>query len=77
MLAPSENWLPEDKQKDKRKMYEKAKLENSTQVDKSFDIPDYEKERKKIHWLLPKSHMLKKMMIKKNKKTHTPLNPKK
>lgn len=54
MLAPFENWLPEDKQKDKRKMYEKAKLENSTQVDKSFDIPDYEKEKKKYTDCFPR-----------------------
>ncbi|KAM9071780.1 E3 ubiquitin-protein ligase Mdm2 isoform 2-T5 [Megaptera novaeangliae] len=41
--ALRENWLPEDKGKDKGKMSEKAKLENSAQVEEGFDVPDCKK----------------------------------
>ncbi|XP_019310594.1 LOW QUALITY PROTEIN: E3 ubiquitin-protein ligase Mdm2 [Panthera pardus] len=41
--ALRENWLPEDKGKDKGKMPEKAKVENSTQVEEGFDVPDCKK----------------------------------
>uniref|UniRef100_A0A8C3YMR0 E3 ubiquitin-protein ligase Mdm2 n=1 Tax=Catagonus wagneri TaxID=51154 RepID=A0A8C3YMR0_9CETA len=41
--ALRENWLPEDKGKDKGKMPEKAALENSTQVEEGFDVPDCKK----------------------------------
>uniref|UniRef100_A0A667FQ68 E3 ubiquitin-protein ligase Mdm2 n=1 Tax=Lynx canadensis TaxID=61383 RepID=A0A667FQ68_LYNCA len=41
--ALRENWLPEDKGKDRGKMPEKAKVENSTQVEEGFDVPDCKK----------------------------------
>ncbi|XP_007463620.1 PREDICTED: E3 ubiquitin-protein ligase Mdm2 isoform X3 [Lipotes vexillifer] len=41
--ALRENWLPEDKGKDKGKMSEKAKLENSAQIEEGFDVPDCKK----------------------------------
>ncbi|XP_017378427.1 E3 ubiquitin-protein ligase Mdm2 isoform X2 [Cebus imitator] len=43
--ALRENWLPEDKGKDKDKgeISEKAKLENSTQAEEGFDVPDCKK----------------------------------
>uniref|UniRef100_A0A4X1W540 E3 ubiquitin-protein ligase Mdm2 n=1 Tax=Sus scrofa TaxID=9823 RepID=A0A4X1W540_PIG len=41
--ALRENWLPEDKGKDKGKMPEEARLENSTQVEEGFDVPDCKK----------------------------------
>uniref|UniRef100_A0A2K6SVL2 RING-type domain-containing protein n=1 Tax=Saimiri boliviensis boliviensis TaxID=39432 RepID=A0A2K6SVL2_SAIBB len=37
-----ENWLPEDKGKDKGEISEKAKLESSTQAEEGFDVPDCE-----------------------------------
>ncbi|XP_054299520.1 E3 ubiquitin-protein ligase Mdm2 isoform X1 [Pongo pygmaeus] len=41
--ALRENWLPEDKGKDKGEISEKAKLENSTQAEEGFDVPDCKK----------------------------------
>lgn len=41
--ALRENWLPEDKGKDKGEMPEKTELENSTQVEEGFDVPDCKK----------------------------------
>lgn len=41
--ALRENWLPEDKGKDKGELPEKAKLENSTQADEGLDVPDGKK----------------------------------
>ncbi|XP_036312538.1 E3 ubiquitin-protein ligase Mdm2 isoform X3 [Pipistrellus kuhlii] len=43
--ALRENWLPEDKGKEKGKgsMPEETKLENSTQVEEGFDVPDCKK----------------------------------
>ncbi|KAM9671421.1 E3 ubiquitin-protein ligase Mdm2 isoform 4-T5 [Trichechus inunguis] len=41
--ALRENWLPEDKRKDKEKMHESAKLENTVQVEEGFDVPDCKK----------------------------------
>ncbi|XP_023373698.1 E3 ubiquitin-protein ligase Mdm2, partial [Otolemur garnettii] len=38
-----ENWLPEDKGKDRRDISEKAKLENSAQAEEGFDVPDCKK----------------------------------
>ncbi|XP_029398354.1 E3 ubiquitin-protein ligase Mdm2 isoform X2 [Mus pahari] len=38
-----ENWLPEDKGKDKVGISEKAKLENSTQAEEGLDVPDGKK----------------------------------
>ncbi|XP_045147580.1 E3 ubiquitin-protein ligase Mdm2 isoform X2 [Echinops telfairi] len=38
-----ENWLPEDKGKDEEKMLESPKLENTTQVEEGFDVPDCKK----------------------------------
>ncbi|MBZ3869530.1 E3 ubiquitin-protein ligase Mdm2 [Sciurus carolinensis] len=35
-----ENWLPEDKGKDKVEIPEKNKLENATQAEENFDVPD-------------------------------------
>ncbi|XP_049638752.1 E3 ubiquitin-protein ligase Mdm2 isoform X2 [Suncus etruscus] len=44
--ALRENWLPEDKGgKDQEKMPEKAQLENSTQVEEGFDVPDCKKTK--------------------------------
>uniref|UniRef100_A0A2K6RWK1 E3 ubiquitin-protein ligase Mdm2 n=1 Tax=Rhinopithecus roxellana TaxID=61622 RepID=A0A2K6RWK1_RHIRO len=41
--ALRENWLPEDKGKDNGEISEKAKLENSTQAEEGFDVPDCKK----------------------------------
>uniref|UniRef100_A0A8C8YSU3 E3 ubiquitin-protein ligase Mdm2 n=1 Tax=Prolemur simus TaxID=1328070 RepID=A0A8C8YSU3_PROSS len=41
--ALRENWLPEDKGKDRGDISEKAKLENSTQAEEGFDVPDCKK----------------------------------
>ncbi|XP_006859604.1 PREDICTED: E3 ubiquitin-protein ligase Mdm2 isoform X2 [Chrysochloris asiatica] len=41
--ALRENWLPEDKRKDKEKMPESPKLENTTQAEEGFDVPDCKK----------------------------------
>lgn len=41
--ALRENWLPEDKGKDKGGIPEKAKLENSTHAEEGFDVPDCKK----------------------------------
>jgi E3 ubiquitin-protein ligase Mdm2 len=41
--ALRENWLPEDKGKDKGEIPEKAKLENSTQGEEGLDVPDGKK----------------------------------
>ncbi|XP_040837909.1 E3 ubiquitin-protein ligase Mdm2 isoform X1 [Ochotona curzoniae] len=41
--ALRENWLPEDKGKDKEGMSEKALLENSTHSEQGFDVPDCKK----------------------------------
>ncbi|XP_008583989.1 PREDICTED: E3 ubiquitin-protein ligase Mdm2 isoform X3 [Galeopterus variegatus] len=41
--ALRENWLPEDKGKAKGEIPEKAKLENSTQAEEGFDVPDCKK----------------------------------
>ncbi|XP_054436054.1 E3 ubiquitin-protein ligase Mdm2 isoform X2 [Pteronotus mesoamericanus] len=41
--ALRENWLPEDKGKEKGNMPEKTELENSTQVEEGFDVPDCRK----------------------------------
>ncbi|XP_037678040.1 E3 ubiquitin-protein ligase Mdm2-like [Choloepus didactylus] len=41
--ALRENWLSEDKGKDKGKISERAKLENSTHVEDGFDVPDCKK----------------------------------
>nr|KAF6369594.1 MDM2 proto-oncogene [Myotis myotis] len=41
--ALRENWLPEDKGKEKGSMPEKTKLENPTQVEEGFDVPDCKK----------------------------------
>ncbi|XP_012413845.1 E3 ubiquitin-protein ligase Mdm2 isoform X1 [Trichechus manatus latirostris] len=41
--ALRENWLPEDKRKDKEKTHESAKLENTVQVEEGFDVPDCKK----------------------------------
>lgn len=41
--ALRENWLPEDKGRDKGEMPEKTELENSTQVEEGFDVPDCKK----------------------------------
>uniref|UniRef100_F1MYE6 E3 ubiquitin-protein ligase Mdm2 n=1 Tax=Bos taurus TaxID=9913 RepID=F1MYE6_BOVIN len=41
--ALRENWLPEDKGKDKGNMSEKAKLGDSMQEDEGFDVPDCKK----------------------------------
>uniref|UniRef100_A0A2K6FIE0 E3 ubiquitin-protein ligase Mdm2 n=1 Tax=Propithecus coquereli TaxID=379532 RepID=A0A2K6FIE0_PROCO len=41
--ALRENWLPEDKGKDRGDVSEKAKLENSTQAEEGFDVPDCKK----------------------------------
>ncbi|KAM8801761.1 E3 ubiquitin-protein ligase Mdm2 [Rhynchonycteris naso] len=41
--ALRENWLPEDKGKEKGNMPEKTKLENSTQEEEGFDVPDCKK----------------------------------
>lgn len=38
-----ENWLPEDKGKDKVEISEKAKLENSAQAEEGLDVPDGKK----------------------------------
>uniref|UniRef100_A0A8C9P2W1 E3 ubiquitin-protein ligase Mdm2 n=1 Tax=Spermophilus dauricus TaxID=99837 RepID=A0A8C9P2W1_SPEDA len=38
-----ENWLPEDKGKDKGEISEKAKLESSTQAEEGLDVPDGKK----------------------------------
>ncbi|XP_036905379.1 E3 ubiquitin-protein ligase Mdm2 isoform X4 [Sturnira hondurensis] len=38
-----ENWLPEDKGKEQGNMAEKTELENSTQVEEGFDVPDCKK----------------------------------
>lgn len=43
--ALRENWLPEDKGKDKGEMIEKARLENSTQIEEGFDVPDCKKTK--------------------------------
>lgn len=43
--ALRENWLPVDKGKDQEKMPEKAQLENSTQVEEGFDVPDCKKTK--------------------------------
>lgn len=41
--ALRENWLPEDKGKEKGKMAEETELENSVQVEEGFDVPDCKK----------------------------------
>ncbi|EHB06628.1 E3 ubiquitin-protein ligase Mdm2, partial [Heterocephalus glaber] len=41
--ALRENWLPEDKGKDKGELPEKAKFENSTQAKEGLDVPDGKK----------------------------------
>ncbi|XP_008147001.1 E3 ubiquitin-protein ligase Mdm2 isoform X2 [Eptesicus fuscus] len=41
--ALRENWLPDDKGKEKGSMPEETKLENSTQVEEGFDVPDCKK----------------------------------
>ncbi|XP_023617425.1 E3 ubiquitin-protein ligase Mdm2 isoform X2 [Myotis lucifugus] len=41
--ALRENWLPEDKGKEKGSVPEKTKLENPTQVEEGFDVPDCKK----------------------------------
>ncbi|XP_066113912.1 E3 ubiquitin-protein ligase Mdm2 [Saccopteryx bilineata] len=41
--ALRENWLPEDKGKGKGNLPEKTKLENSTQEEEGFDVPDCKK----------------------------------
>ncbi|XP_016054955.1 PREDICTED: E3 ubiquitin-protein ligase Mdm2 isoform X2 [Miniopterus natalensis] len=41
--ALRENWLPEDKGKEKENMPEESKLENSTQEEEGFDVPDCKK----------------------------------
>ncbi|XP_015422031.1 PREDICTED: E3 ubiquitin-protein ligase Mdm2 isoform X2 [Myotis davidii] len=41
--ALRENWLPEDKGKEKGSMPEKTKQENPTQVEEGFDVPDCKK----------------------------------
>ncbi|XP_051026148.1 E3 ubiquitin-protein ligase Mdm2 [Acomys russatus] len=38
--ALRENWLPEDKGKDKGELSEKAKLENSAEAEEALDVPD-------------------------------------
>ncbi|XP_006147354.1 E3 ubiquitin-protein ligase Mdm2 isoform X1 [Tupaia chinensis] len=41
--ALRENWLPEDKGKDKGEIPEKNKLENPTRAEEGFDVPDCKK----------------------------------
>ncbi|XP_024432050.2 E3 ubiquitin-protein ligase Mdm2 [Desmodus rotundus] len=41
--ALRENWLPEDKGEEQGNMPEKTELENSTQVEEGFDVPDCKK----------------------------------
>ncbi|XP_037005976.1 E3 ubiquitin-protein ligase Mdm2 isoform X1 [Artibeus jamaicensis] len=41
--ALRENWLPEDKGKEQGNVLEKTDLENSTQVEEGFDVPDCKK----------------------------------
>ncbi|KAM5336207.1 E3 ubiquitin-protein ligase Mdm2 isoform 1-T4 [Glossophaga mutica] len=41
--ALRENWLPEDKGKEQGNMPKKTELENSTQVEEGFDVPDCKK----------------------------------
>ncbi|KAM4882840.1 E3 ubiquitin-protein ligase Mdm2 [Thomomys bottae] len=41
--ALRENWLPEDKGKDKREISEQAKLESSAQAEEGLDVPDGKK----------------------------------